>query len=246
MFPPAERGTQQVRSLHWTCHPEPDEAEETEDEFGNRLLLLHHRCIPHAFHFSMQLETERNSSDASQSTNFPATGIGAYLLPSALCDRSPIVLECVRPLQESSDFNRTIAPEKAARLNALAHKSLTYEAGATGPQTTASMVLEKGIGVCQDYTHLLIALCRCLCFPARYISGYNPAEGVMHAWAEIFYEGEWHAWDPTHNRPTRDNCVFVACGRDYRDVLPVSGTYRGKARAELSMICRTTVVTTPR
>jgi transglutaminase-like putative cysteine protease len=89
---------------------------------------------------------------------------------------------------------------------------------------TASQTLQEAHGVCRDYTHLAIALCRCLNIPARYCTGYLgdigvPEQGPMDfsAWMEVFLGDAWHTFDPRNNIP-RIGRVLIARGRDAADV----------------------------
>jgi transglutaminase-like putative cysteine protease len=89
----------------------------------------------------------------------------------------------------------------------------------------------------------MLGLCRTAGIPARYVSGYflnanrRPGEiEASHAWVEALVPGfGWAAFDPTHDRPVDERYVKVAAGRDYADVLPVSGTYRGAPTRELNV-----------
>lgn len=90
---------------------------------------------------------------------------------------------------------------------------------------TASEVLQEKIGVCRDYAHLAISLCRCLNIPARYCTGYlgdigiPPPYGVMDfaAWFEAYIDGHWYIFDPRNNAP-RIGRILIARGRDAADV----------------------------
>ena len=237
VFPPVQRGAQQVLDLQWHCDPEPDEAREATDDFGNRVLELRHAHITREFHFQMKLRASSGTGSTPaavpQSAGLPPIGIGAFLLPSALCDLNDEICRA------ATQFKPQISMHDIC---AWTHGALIYTTNATHSGTRASQALALGKGVCQDYAHLMIALCRALRIPARYVSGYNPAEGLMHAWVEVLHEAQWHAWDPTHNRPTNSHCVFVACGRDFRDVSPLTGNYQGRRGARLEVWCRTRVV----
>jgi len=235
VFPPPHRGPQRVLDLQWHCAPPPDQTREYEDEFGNRVLELRHHRIEREFCFDMTLETARDGSEIAAELNLPPTGRGAFLLPSMLCERN----ETIERQAESLARQNRIAP---AQICEFVYGALTYCENVTDTKTSGTKALGQGGGVCQDYAHLMIALCRTLGIPARYVSGYNPAEGRMHAWVETLENELWQAWDPTHNRRTRDNCVFVACGRDFRDVAPHTGKYSGAARAKLETFCKTEVV----
>lgn len=243
VFPPEQRGAQRIVSLSWECNPQPYNAREYQDDFGNRVLELRHARIEREFRFQMTLITTRDNSSLAADDGPSPTGRGAFLLPSALCDLSGVIRQQAKLLcNEHEQQKAEGAPALLAAICAWTHDALRYTPGVTNPATTASQALMRGAGVCQDYAHLMIAVCRALSLPARYISGYNPAEGLMHAWVEVFAQGAWQAWDPTHNRLASPHCVFVACGRDYRDVEPLLGTYRGRGTARLKVYCRTKVM----
>jgi transglutaminase-like putative cysteine protease len=126
----------------------------------------------------------------------------------------------------------------AVRLMDFVHKRLTYAAKSTTVHTHMRDVLARGMGVCQDFAHVLLGLCRSLQIPARYVSGYLATEtaSATHAWTEVFVPGHgWAALDPTHNRVPDESYVQLATGRDYADVAPVSGTYKGTTERTLTV-----------
>jgi transglutaminase-like putative cysteine protease len=132
--------------------------------------------------------------------------------------------------------------ERASGLMAAVRSELVYEPGATDVQTRADEVLALGRGVCQDFAHVMLAACRCVGIAARYVSGYlyDPKlEGdnaASHAWVDIWDEERgWIALDPTHNRDQNESYVRVAVGRDYADVPPTRGVYKGTANETLSV-----------
>ena len=122
--------------------------------------------------------------------------------------------------------------------------SLTYVPGVTGVHTTASEALSVGQGVCQDFTHLCLAILRGLDIPARYVSGYlhpdpdaepgHTGRGESHAWVEYF-AGEWNAIDPTSGLPVGPRHVVIARGRDYSDAAPLKGIYHGAPSTSLGV-----------
>ncbi|MEP7105458.1 MAG: transglutaminase family protein, partial [Chloroflexota bacterium] len=122
--------------------------------------------------------------------------------------------------------------ELADRINDWVYQSMTYQFGITSVKTTAAEALAAGRGVCQDYAHVMLAICRACGLPARYVSGHLVGEGGTHAWVEVFLPagdgtGEAIAWpfDPTHASRGGLNHVSIAVGGDYSDVAPTSGTY---------------------
>ncbi|HJZ49088.1 MAG TPA: transglutaminase family protein [Roseiflexaceae bacterium] len=145
-------------------------------------------------------------------------------------------------------------PEATARaLTGAIYDNCAYEPGSTDISTTAEAVLAGRRGVCQDFAHLLIALCRGIGLPARYISGYlfdpdKPPDAVLasHAWTEVYLDGRgWLGLDPTHNRATGPLYTRVAIGRDYGDAAPVRGIYQGGAKETLEVRVRMRAVGEP-
>jgi transglutaminase-like putative cysteine protease len=119
-------------------------------------------------------------------------------------------------------------------------REFRYVTGATTVDSGIDELLRGGAGVCQDFTHLFIAMARRAGWPTRYVSGYlGPAgeetsvEGVSHAWAEVCgADGRWTGIDPTHGGPTSVQHLRLAMGRDYGDVAPHRGLFYGAATAE--------------
>jgi transglutaminase-like putative cysteine protease len=120
--------------------------------------------------------------------------------------------------------------------------ALAYERGATSVQTPASEVVALGRGVCQDFAHVLIAACRAEGILARYVSGYlyddalAEGHGASHAWVDVHDDRRgWVSLDPTHRREQDDSYVRVAVGRDYADVPPTRGVFKGSTEELLSV-----------
>jgi|CZKI01.1.fsa_nt_gi transglutaminase-like putative cysteine protease len=125
-------------------------------------------------------------------------------------------------------------------------RSFAYRPNTTGVGTVATDALRLRAGVCQDFAHVALGLCRSSGIPARYVSGYfiksqrRPGEDeASHAWIEAFVPGYgWAPFDPTHDRPADDRYIKLASGRDYADIRPVSGSYRGGKTRSLSVEVR--------
>ena len=123
-------------------------------------------------------------------------------------------------------------------------QKFTYDADATSVQTTIDESIRARAGVCQDYAHILVALCRYYGIPARYVSGYvfSGQEGSVlgaeasHAWCEAYLGPHgWVGYDPTNDTLIDDRFARIAVGRDYRDVSPVRGVYKGASRSSMSV-----------
>ena len=118
-----------------------------------------------------------------------------------------------------------------------------YEAGVTGVFTTAEEAFALTKGVCQDYAHILLALCRKAKIPCRYVAGMMIGEGASHAWVEVFENGEGLSLDPTNNRRTDDTYIVISRGRDAQDCSINQGVFRwsenvGAQRQEISVEVR--------
>jgi transglutaminase-like putative cysteine protease len=131
------------------------------------------------------------------------------------------------------------------RLSTVLYESLDYEAGVTGADSPIDEALEAGKGVCQDFAHIMIAICRGWGVPARYVSGYlstdrNQGERsdpqATHAWVEVFLPSlRWIGFDPTNDVLACERHIAVAIGRDYSDVPPSRGVFKGDAESQLSV-----------
>jgi len=134
--------------------------------------------------------------------------------------------------------NVTDAWQAALVLMGWVHGQLTYTPSATSVQTHAREVFRDRRGVCQDYAHVMISLCRALKIPALYVSGYLATEiaSATHAWMEVLIPGHgWRGLDPTHNHKTDETYVKIAVGRDYADVPPVAGNYKGTTERKMTV-----------
>ncbi|WP_194715095.1 transglutaminase-like domain-containing protein [Noviherbaspirillum soli] len=106
------------------------------------------------------------------------------------------------------------------------HLNLQYRHGSGDATLSACEALARGYGVCRDFAHLMIALCRALDMPARYVAGYMPLFSAsdagtdigvdFHAYVEVHAAGAWHVFDPRHNRPHRGR-IGIAHGLDAVD-----------------------------
>jgi transglutaminase-like putative cysteine protease len=130
------------------------------------------------------------------------------------------------------------------------HTSMSYVPGATSVGMGVEDVFRRGQGVCQDYAHLAVAMCRSVGIPARYVSGYlftaDDAKGgdvardqvhvQTHAWFEAAVPGMgWLGLDPTNSQAVGPRHVKIGHGRDYDDVPPLRGMYSGRPSATLSV-----------
>ncbi len=105
------------------------------------------------------------------------------------------------------------------------HTRLHYVPQSTHVETLAGEAFALNSGVCQDYAHITIALCRMAGIPARYACGFITGEGESHAWVEVYIHGVWYGIDPTQNRLIYHGYIKVAHGRDSADCPMNRGTF---------------------
>jgi transglutaminase-like putative cysteine protease len=137
-------------------------------------------------------------------------------------------------------------------LHRAAATTLTYVPGSTYVGMDVNEVFARKTGVCQDYAHLMVAMCRSVGIPARYVSGYlptsrgsraktaaDPNEVTTHAWTEVAIPGAgWWGLDPTNQQEVGSAHVKIAHGPDYDDVAPLRGVYHGPAAHRLDVSVR--------
>ncbi len=124
------------------------------------------------------------------------------------------------------------APDVLAQARALCgavHARFSYVPGATSVSTTAAEAFYCETGVCQDYAQVMIALCRSVGIPARYVTGLMVGHGATHAWVEVHDGRRWHGFDPTNNTEVDDRYMLFATGRDFEDCPIERGIFRGAA-----------------
>ena len=125
-------------------------------------------------------------------------------------------------------MRRRAVPRGWAQVRAISdyvHQRIRFDYLQARATRSATDAWREGVGVCRDYAHLAVALCRSMNLPARYVTGYLGDIGVpavrlpmdFSAWFQVFLGGQWHTWDARHNVP-RMGRVLMATGRDAADV----------------------------
>ena len=135
--------------------------------------------------------------------------------------------------------------DRLHRLVGRIHDGLRFDTEATEVETAAEQAAAEGHGVCQDFTHIFIAVARLGGIPARYVSGHlfrrdgQKEQEAAHAWAEAWVEDlGWVAFDPVNGISTDDAYLRVACGLDYRDAAPIAGARSGGGAEQLTVEVR--------
>lgn len=211
--------TPEQRILSYTLSILPDSATTStgEDSFGNRYCSGRIEKEHDEFRYTLQGTAYRD--DAMRKEAPPPH---YYLYPSPL----------TQPTKELHEFFASIpvggSPlETAETISAKVHERFSYAPGATAVSTTAGEALALSRGVCQDYAHVFIALCRMAGIPARYVSGLPTGEGASHAWTEVWVDGLWHGIDPTRGCAAHEGYLKLCVGRDYNDCPVERGIFSG-------------------
>jgi transglutaminase-like putative cysteine protease len=244
LVPPDQRGWQHLNKYDVRVAPLSYSRSMYHDRFGNRVYELRNESVRNHLTIAVELMVENWCA-------YDASGAG---LPT------PIAIRDGEPTDAYREFTHRTFPDETMQLAAqevesatdyhdnplrfletvglFVHHEMRFSVGTTGVETTAIEAWKYHRGVCQDYAHVTLALLRRLNIPGRYVSGFVPGEGVMHAWIEALlplHDGDsaryWFAYDPTYGQWTNENYVTVAVGRDYGDITPTSGTYFGGTSA---------------
>ena len=194
---------------------------------GNRLLRLNASPCELTITYQATVELHADAVDSTQLKEvdyerLPADVL-AYLSPSRYCESDKLFRFA------GEEFGHLVPGY--SRVTAICnwtYEQLTYTPGSTGPTTTACDVLLQRTGVCRDYAHVAISLCRAMGIPARYVSGYavNLQPPDFHGFLEAYLDGRWFLFDATRLAPV-GGLVRIGTGRDAADV--AFATLRGDA-----------------
>lgn len=247
---------QRVLSAELEVFPTPDEREEHEDLFGNRVV----RLGVHQRHLSLEVISrcdvdvepvapwDPGASERDVSWEEAARQV-ASIQGDAAVDVAPFAAvtaatPSLRELGQLSDEAFLPGRPLLAAIQHLSHlvfSQFRFDGGATDVSTPLETVLAERHGVCQDFAHLMLAVCRRQGVAARYVSGYletDPPPGqpkmigsdASHAWCSVW--SPVHGWmdvDPTNDQMPPRRHITVGWGRDYFDVTPVRGVVIGPA-----------------
>ncbi|MBC9782936.1 transglutaminase family protein [Heliobacterium chlorum] len=249
---PCEDGRQHLLNFELNTYPLAALWEDR-DAFGN---AFHTMWFPNP-HAELIVEAKSlvETNDHASSERIPevlertspvdvAQSHAEWLMETAYCRFLPDV----RQMAEHFDFKKG-GWEEILRLSDRLYRNFDYEENVTAVHSSVQEILTVGSGVCQDFAHLMAAILRVSGVPARYVSGYIPCDGSLrgsgasHAWVETWLPGQgWKGIDPTNNTAITPCYVKIAHGRDYRDIIPFKGVYRGSASQELQVTVDVQVV----
>lgn len=233
VIPPERYGDQRLREHRVSSDPLAPRLHRT-DGFGNQVVELDLDDVSGEIAFDVETVVERAARPrAPRLTRAEAE---RFAEPTSLTSTDEEISEVAASLAGASRD----PVELAERIHDWTASALEYEPDATTVDTTAAEALALGRGLCQDYTHVMLAVCRAAGLPARYVSGHMVGEGGSHAWVEALVpgpgDGEVRAipFDPTNRQTPHLGYTTVAVGRDYRDVPPTSGTFLAPYEGRLS------------
>jgi transglutaminase-like putative cysteine protease len=243
VIPTQQYGTQHLRDHHLSVNPPPAAIRESADAFGNRILELDLPAADRSVLFEtfMIVENESHPTTATAAVSPISTAEADYWLKPTYLTMPD---DHITALAQSLKREASTAHDLAQRISDRVYQIMRYQNRVTSVETTAAEALALGQGLCQDYAHLMLSLCRSAALPARYVSGHMLGDGGSHAWVEVFLPGEVFspgepgliatAFDPTNNRRPDLDYITVAVGRDYRDVSPTSGSFTASYGGELT------------
>ncbi len=199
-------------------------AAESEDVHGN---IVRHVVLPpgsttirHDQIVSVpSLPEDHGAVDGAVPVSELSPALLRYTLPSRYCDSDRLMNFAFEKFGQ--------VPHGLARVQAICdwlHRNIEYRFGAGSPYTSASEVIAQGFGVCRDFAHTAIALCRCFNIPARYVTGYVPDVAFQdngtamdfHAYMQVYIGHRWQTYDARFNTP-RIGRIKIACGLDAVD-----------------------------
>ncbi|MGZ9809678.1 transglutaminase family protein [Pseudoroseicyclus sp. H15] len=248
---PADGPGQRVIAAALDVSPRPSERQEIRDFWGNRVTALaFDEAVPKVA-FTLRARIERQALSPALDGSPPLARLAAelaalpridalsphhYLHPSP---RIGLASASVAAFAREAVAGAGSTAEAVVALGQALNGYMTFESGATHVDTSVDEAFEGRRGVCQDYTHIMIAMLRELGIPAGYVSGFlrtEPPEGqprlegadAMHAWVRAWCGAAmgWMEYDPTNAMPAGTDHLTVAIGRDYSDVAPVRGAIR--------------------
>jgi len=235
IIPPERFGDQRRLRHELSVDLEGVRLEDRRDRFGNVVVDVFASRVSHVIEFTAEVSVERRSEEPNRLADGWLAG-GYLLEPSRLTAADDRIRGAAEQLASSAEWGLPLAD----RINDWVYQSMTYRYGITGVRTSAAEALALGAGVCQDYAHVMLALCHVCGLPARYVSGHLLGLGGTHAWVEVVLptrdgtgDAVASAFDPTHASRGGLGYVTIAVGADYSDVAPTSGSYRSPAQGRL-------------
>lgn len=201
------------------------------DGFGNHLIIGNyaksHRYIDITVTGSATTESAKNATNGYRSccvSKEDSCMVGMFKAQTFMTTPGENIKRFYDSLPLSTCKN---IKEKAYLIMTSLYGHMKYVPGCTDIFTTAEMAFTQGKGVCQDYAHIMLSLCRLANISSRYVTGMMIGEGFSHAWVEVECEDGFYGYDPTNNLEVNDVHIKLSHGRDSEDCLINRGVMRG-------------------
>lgn len=250
LMPRSLNGMQRVIAATLDIAPLPAGQEQHEDFFGNIVHALHYRAEHEHIDIALRARVERHFAPPRLEFAPPLAELAQELAqwrdmgpdsPLHYLAPSPRV-QTLEPFRAFAASCLTPDMDTLTAMAAIAsaiHAHMTFDGEATEVDTTPEEAFATARGVCQDYSHIMIACCRAVGLPAGYVSGLLrtvpppgkarlPGSDAMHAWVRVWCGQSvgWREYDPTNAMDVVDDHILIGYGRDYADVAPIRGVSR--------------------
>lgn len=229
---PVTTDTQQIKACEYTIYP-AGKVQESYDSFGNRMLYGTEKGEHTRFQVDVTGRAVTGICDMDRQKE--KTDISVYKYQTPLTKPQERIRRLFMDCRRQADFSKMPLEEKVRFYMETVQQHLTYHKGITTIYTTAEESLALGKGVCQDYAHVMLSLCREEKIPARYVVGMLMGEGESHAWVEVYDGAKWRGYDPTNNLEVGDLHIKISHGRDYSDCSINRGVFTGQAKQSQSI-----------
>lgn len=223
----------------------------SKDSFGNKIGMFtieqpHNRLIIESCVEIHNQEYDAYGMASRTSHNWEDTQL--FIRDTAfqlfLNNREFAVIQDIKRVVDSFQPQNMTPFQVAMAFSEYVYKNFIYKPGCTNVNSSLTEVWNLKAGVCQDFAHVLIYMLRLVNLPSRYVSGYicpnnngMRGDGASHAWMEVYLPNYgWLGIDPTNNCCADEKYVYVAAGRDYHDVAPMKGEFRGSANQYLNVL----------
>ncbi len=223
---PPETASQTIEFCSLNISPNVN-TKQTRDAFGNNVTAGYIQGDHRFLDFDIKGTAEVDSSKYCEDY------MPCYLYHSEYTIPDDGIKEFHSGLKEK--LNGTAA-EKAAVISDALSDVIEYRNGVTTTSTTAAEAFVLKTGVCQDFSHILIALLRLEGIVARYVAGLAFCDGETHSWVEYWTGDHWEGIDPANNCPVNDDYLAISKGRDFRDCAIDRGIMFGRYTRQLQLV----------
>lgn len=219
---PLSSERQQILDLSTSVYPN-EFLSSDRDSFGNHCIYGY--AQGQYDHFSVSVTGTALTGLSSFETARQDYQLGLFRYQTEMTRPGP----CIRAFHNRFSFGEeTTGLDKALAYMRTLYDTFQYLPHSTNIETTAEEAMKLGNGVCQDYSHILLSLCRMEKIPCRYVVGMMTGEGQSHAWVEVCHQGHWIALDPTNNLLPDDQHIKISAGRDCKDCTINQGLFTGQ------------------